>query len=196
MSPRGLHPAWAMARIQGLMPVIESNGVLDDDFGGGRSVLLRPGDHLFGRGDVRVSAVLGACVALVLWSPRFRLGAVCVCLRPDRGVHALGHDAADIETPGAYGAYGDEAEQWLQARLCQAGRGWGDFELSLVGGATGKDLVMGPRNIAWAQGLAARHSLPLSQQDVGGRVLRRLVFNLGDGSLTIAHGGRLGCMDL
>lgn len=168
---------------------LESSGVVSADPMGGRHVMLRPGDWLFGRGSLRVTAVLGASVALVMWIPRFRLGAVSCFAHPQRpgGVYGL---------EGSSGMYGEDAVRWLGERLDRTSCDWSDVTLSLAGGAQQQDGCAGERNVRWAQAWAADQAIEPVQQDVGGRVLRKLSFNLADGSLTIAHGGRLGAPEV
>lgn len=164
-------------------PGLVSTGLLDTDAFGAAGVFLRPGDWLFGRGAVRVSTLLGSCVALVLWSPRHRLGAVCHCVLPARPGPAHG---APLD-----GRFGEETGQWLDERLAEHGCAPGELRAMLAGGASGHDGSIGEGNIAWAQRWAAQRQVPVVQQDVGGHVVRRLTFNLSDGNLAIAHGGRL-----
>lgn len=167
---------------------LETTGVADLGRLGGDGLFLRPGDWAFGSGAVRLATLLGTGVALVLWAPAQRLGAVCHWLQPARPGGVLQPTRLD-------GRYGEDAGLWLERRLAGAGCRWADLQAALAGGAqaggSGDVLGAGAANIAWAQHWAARHGLPLVQQDVGGRVLRRLTFNLADGQLTVAHGGHL-----
>ncbi len=165
-------------------PTLETTGVTDTDALGSGGVFLRPGDWLFGSGAVRVSTLLGSCISLVLWSPRRRVGAICHCLLPLRPQGGAG-SALD-------GRYGTDAGLWMSRRLAAAGCHWSEMQASLAGGAGAGESEIGSANIAWAQRWAAERGLAFAQQDVGGRVVRRLTFNLADGTLTIAHGGRLG----
>ncbi len=171
-------------RRRSVLPTLETTGVADTDALGSGGVFLRPGDWLYGCGAVRVSTLLGSCISLVLWSPRRRVGAICHCLLPQRP-RAQPGSALD-------GRYGADAGQWMTQRLAAAGCHWSEMQASLAGGAGTGDTDIGAANIAWAQQWAAERGLAFAQQDVGGRVVRRLTFNLADGALTIAHGGRIG----
>lgn len=163
---------------------LQSTGVPETGHLGGDGLFLRPGDWAFGAGAVRVATLLGTGVALVLWAPGQRLGAVCHCIQPARPGGVLQPTRLD-------GRYGEDAGLWLERRLADAGCRWTDLQAALAGGAEAGAGGTGAANIAWAQQWAARHGLPLVQQDVGGRVVRRLTFNLADGQLTVAHGGHL-----
>lgn len=171
-------------RRTGMPPVLETTGIADADALGAGGVFLRPGDWLFGRGLLRATTLLGSCISIVLWAPRLRVGAMCHCLLPQRPGPARQH-VLD-------GRYGADAGAWIEQRVRANGLRWAELEASLAGGASAGDSGIGAANIRWAQGWAAERDLVFTQQDVGGRVVRRLSFNIADGALTIAHGGRLG----
>lgn len=168
---------------------LESSGVVSADPLGRRSVMLRPGDWLFGRGDLRVTAMLGASLALVMWIPRYRLGAVCCYAHPQRpgGVYGL---------EGGSGLYGEDAVRWLGERLLRSSCDWSDVSLSLVGAAHQQDGCAGERNLRWTLTWAASLQVEPQQQEVGGQDLRKLSFQLADGSLSVTHGGRLGSANM
>ncbi|MBI5924088.1 MAG: chemotaxis protein CheD [Aquabacterium sp.] len=168
---------------------LESSGLVSRHSAVERSVLLRPGDWLFGRGNLRVSAMLGASLALVMWVPRYRLGAVCCIAHPVRpaGVYGL---------EGPCGLYGEDAVRWLDERLQRTACDWSDVALSLIGGAHQQGGCAGQRNVSWVQAWSATQHLVPAFQDVGGSVLRKLNFNLTDGSVTVTHGGSLGSVDV
>lgn len=168
---------------------VESSGVVSADPLGRRSVMLRPGDWLFGRGDLRVTAMLGASVALVMWVPRYRLGAVCCYAHSQRPGGVYGLECGS-------GLYGEDAVRWLDERLQRSACDWSDATLSVVGGAHKQDGCAGARNLSWAQSWAHSQQIELVQQEVGGRDLRKLSFQLADGSLSITHGGRLGSAEM
>lgn len=167
-------------------PSLQTTGVADTDALGAGGAFLRPGDWLFGHGPVRVSTLLGSCISIVLWAPRLRVGAISHCLLPER--------PRQDRQAALDGRYGSDAGEWMERQLRACGCPWSEVEASLAGGAgagTGGSAI-GTANIRWAQQWAAERGLVFTQQDVGGRVVRRLTFNLADGSLTVAHGGRLG----
>lgn len=158
------------------------------DFGGARSVFLRPGDWLYGSLPLRAATLLGSCVAVMLWAPRQRVGAMCHCLLPAR----RSGDGAEPSAPD--GRYGDEAAAWIERQFADAGIGFADLEATIAGGAKATDTLaggIGDANLRWAQRWVAERGIALVQQDVGGRVVRRIGFNLADGSVTVAHGGVL-----
>nr|WP_315193227.1 chemotaxis protein CheD [uncultured Aquabacterium sp.] len=167
------------------LPVFDTNGMLESGSLSRPGVFLRPGDWFFGRGEHGVTTVLGSCVSVVMWSPRLKLGAMSHCLLPTRPDHPVG-------TPHGAGHYLDEALEWMTQRLLQQGCRPMEVDVTVAGGATAHDIAIGGANVAQALRLIAPTGMRLIQQDTGGRVVRRLTFNLSDGCLTISHGGRLG----
>lgn len=149
----------------------------------GPSVFVRPGDWVFAQGRHRLHTILGSSVSIVLWVPRLQLGGMCHYLLPERP-----------SPPGLGrldGRFGVEACAWLEARLRGTGMPWAGVEASVAGGSGRDSDGIGSANVAWAQEWAVARGLRFIQQDVGGRVVRRLSFNLADGALAIEHGGRL-----
>ena len=167
------------------MPVFDTNGMLESSSLSRPGVFLRPGDWFFGRGNHRVTTVLGSCVSAVMWSPRLQLGAISHCLLPARPDNPHG-------TRHSEGHYVDEAFRWMTQRLSEHGCRLMEVDVSLAGGASANDISIGGANVARAVALVEAAGMRLIQQDTGGRVVRRLTFNLTDGCLTISHGGRLG----
>lgn len=168
-------------------PRFETNGLPDGELLASAGIFLRPGDWFFGEGAQRVSTVLGSCVSLVAWAPRWRLGAMCHCLLPRRA-DSLPRRAPDAALDGRYG---DEAAEWMRQRFAKAGVPSEAVEVTLAGGACVNATSVGLSNVAWAQQWLQQQGWRVVQQDVGGRVVRRLVFQVADGSVRIAHGGLL-----
>ncbi|MBI5924085.1 MAG: hypothetical protein HY836_00630 [Aquabacterium sp.] len=175
LSPAGLDRA---------LPVLEGNGQIACNAIGATSVTLREGQWFFGRGDVHVSVLVGASVALVLWSPRQGWGGVC-CFAHAEPASGGSRQGLDMPRPA------QELTRQLEDRLARTGGHWSGIELSLAGGAHHHDSDVGMLNVAWSQQWAGSKGLVPRLQDVGGRVLRRLTFQLMDGTVRIAHGGRM-----
>lgn len=156
---------------------------------GAQGVFLRPGDWLFGGTPVRVTTLLGSCVAVVLWAPARRIGAMCHCMLPQRRLDDLAI-APD-------GRYGEEAAQWIEMHLARCGVGFAELEATLAGGASVHGCRgIGEANLRWAREWLGRRGIAVVQQDVGGRVVRRVSFNLADGGVTVAHGGRVPAQEI
>jgi chemotaxis protein CheD len=187
--PRRHNPSEPLAACLAPLPVFDTNGMLEVKSLSRPGVFLRPGDWFFGRGNHRVMTVLGSCLSAVMWSPRLRLGAMSHCLLPSRPDNPIG-------TQHSAGHYVDETLNWMSQRLSEQGCRMQEVDVVLAGGASANDIFsnfpIGGANVALAQRWVQSMGMRLIQQDTGGRVVRRLTFNLNDGSLTISHGGRLG----
>jgi len=165
--------------------VFNTNGMLEPSSLSRPGVFLRPGDWFFGRGDHRVTTLLGSCVSTVMWSPRLQLGAISHCLLPARPNNPAG-------TGHSEGHYIDETFDWMVRCMSEHGCRMTELDVALAGGASTNDITIGSANVAMAVRLVQDAGMRLVQQDTGGRVVRRLTFNLTDGCLSISHGGRLG----
>lgn len=136
-----------------------------------RDMAVGRDERVFGHARVKLSSVIGPCIAWIMWSPRMRFGGMAI----DTGRAA--HEA--------------EGARWLLDHFKSMGAQPSDVELTLVGGShPAAGGVETP--LTWAQQWAQSICIPIHQQDVGGRIVRRVTFNLSDGSITIAHGGRIG----
>ena len=165
--------------------MLQTTGMIDSIDLQHSRVFLRPGDWLVGRGLHEVSTLLGSCVSVVMWSPRLQMGGMCHCLLPRRPqfVNRL--------AIGRTGHYVDEALDWLGNSLAHSGVSLGELQISLAGGGSFADSGIGDANVRAAQDWFAHHGLQPLHCDTGGNLVRKLSWNLGNGALQIATGGRM-----
>ena len=138
------------------------------------SIYLKPGTLYFGEAPARVSTLLGSCVALTLYSPEHRAGAICHALLPcaERGRKSSGF------------RYVDTSIRWMVERFAQAGIGRLSLTAKLFGGSdilgapAGKRRIpsVGRQNIDAALAVLDEEGLMLSALDVGGCCGRKVVF--------------------
>ena len=147
------------------------------------SRFLNPGDWAVGgAGDV-FGTLLGSCVALVLWHPAMRIGAVCHYVLPRREGGATG--------PGCDGRYGNEAFDLMVDALADRFIPLAQCTAKLFGGAQvydappGIQIDIGARNIACARALVADAGLALTAEHVGGCGWRRLCFDVASGQVWV-----------
>ncbi len=152
----------------------------------GASVALQSGQWWMARGPHRVSVLTDTGVAVVWWSPGSQLGAVCHCTRPQRPAGELASSTALVD-----GHVVSEAMDAVMQGFVEQGCALEGLELTVVGGASAGTGTLGADNVAGVLSWMAEHGLHPRQMDVGGRVRRRLTVNLGDGSLSVAHGAWL-----
>lgn len=146
-------------------------------------VFLNPGEFHFGGGNTRISTLLGSCVSITLWHPRRHIGGMCHYMLTGRTRPA----GAPLD-----GRYADEAFALFLEHVAAAGTRPAEYQAKLFGGASmlndlaGRNIDIGRRNIALAQGLLAAHHIALMSEHVGGSGRRKLHFDLWTGDVWLA----------
>ncbi|HJV22566.1 MAG TPA: chemotaxis protein CheD [Holophagaceae bacterium] len=155
-----------------------------------RRIILRPGDVAFAEGATILQTLLGSCVAITFWDPRFKVGAMChymlpVCPPGRDPAHAGRYADAtlDLITEG-FKARGIRPEA-LHVRMF----GGGDMfkrTLSL------KKRLIGELNIEAGRYLLEELGYAILEEDLAGEVSRRVIFHLPTGTVEVERGGVLG----
>ncbi len=147
---------------------------------------LQPGEFQFSDDpDVRMRTLLGSCVAMTMWHPQRRFGAMCHYMLPTRGSR---------RTPELDGRFGDEAYLMFLKESVRVGTDPNDYEIKLFGGGdmfpavnkTGKSAI-GQQNVTAGLGILALHGQPVKASHVGGEGHRIVMFDLWDGSVWVKH---------
>lgn len=162
-------------------------------------VTLQPGQWWFGGTATRVRTVLGSCVAVTLWHPRWCVGGMCHYMLPDRGA-ADGATALDdrrINETGRDGRYGDEALAQLMREVERVGSAPGEYEAKLFGGGRmfhaaltergGGVLQVSGRNVQAGRELLLRHGFACKAEHVGGYGHREVLLDLPNGHVWVRH---------
>ena len=151
--------------------------------GSGIDIFLHPGEWYFGDRHTRIHTTLGSCIAVTVWHPSLRLGAMCHYMLPYGGP-----DAGSLSA-----RYGDAALQLLVDEMRQLGTRARDYEAKLFGGASMYDV--GPqgssiarRNIEAAEALMVKHGMSVVARNLGGTGYRQLVFQVADGDVWVRRG--------
>ena len=144
------------------------------------SRFLNPGDWAVGGAGEVFGTLLGSCVALVLWHPQMRVGAVCHYVLPNRDERLPGEDAD--------ARYGVDAFGLMEKALANRGIALAQCTAKLFGGARvydspGARVDVGARNIACARDFLLSRRLALAAENVGGLGWRRLCFDAGSGEV-------------
>ena len=141
---------------------------------------LNPGEWTVGGTGEVFGTLLGSCVALVLWHPMMRIGAICHYVLP----HREGGKAGEVD-----GRYGVEVLRMMARALAERGVALVQCTAKLFGGARvyeagGKPQGdVGARNIACAHEFIEASGLVLTAEHVGGQGWRRLCFDAGTGEV-------------
>lgn len=151
------------------------------------ALFLRPGQWWFGSaqdGIRSVSTVLGSCIAVTLWHPQLRLGAMCHFLLPRReGAH-----------PEFDARYGEEAIQLLIAAVKEVGTSPEQYEIGVFGGA---NMFAGDPSVAMDIGALNAHfaldalrdrELSPSRTELLGSAHRHISLYVADGSVAVRTG--------
>jgi len=146
-------------------------------------VALLPGEYFVGGAQHRIRTLLGSCVAMTLWHPQLRIGAMSHFLLPRR----------DPSRPGAPdGRYGEEVlalmlaqlrRRGVDARQCQAkvfGGGAMFPQIEPHGGAG-----IGHQNAQAALHMLERHDIDVVSQSVLGVGHRQIVFYVRSGDIWV-----------
>lgn len=146
---------------------------------------LLAGQLYFGREVQSVRTLLGSCVAVTLWHPQQRWGAMCHFLLPQR-------PAGQVGPPD--GRYGADALQWLVRAVERKGTAPSEYRACLYGGAdtmpdkAGVKLNIGERNIEMGWQLIEQYGFELFEVDVGDCVPRHVRLTLPTGEVAMRRG--------
>jgi chemotaxis receptor (MCP) glutamine deamidase CheD len=169
-----------------------SERVAAGDYCGGAEAetFLLPGQLFFGQAPARVGTLLGSCVSLVVWHPRWQLGGMCHFVLPRRS--GLPPDSPE-------GRYGSEALAWLAQRVNAASTQPCEYLAWLYGGAMFGEAAgsgtahvrrfeIGERNIEYARHECRSLGFNVLLEELGGTCYRRLLFDLSTGRIDLITG--------
>ena len=140
---------------------------------------VRPGEVVWSDHSIRISTVLGSCVAICVWNPQLQHGGLAHGMLPKR----FGPRAGRLD-----GRYMDEGFAILLKQMRRFAppsayqiKAFGGS--SLVSGTADSNLEIGLRNADRARELVAIEGLSLSASDMGGPRFRKLIFHLDTGEV-------------
>ncbi|MDO9067818.1 MAG: chemotaxis protein CheD [Deltaproteobacteria bacterium] len=142
------------------------------------NIYLKPGEVVVAREPVLVSTVLGSCVAVTMFSPTSRVGAICHAMLPDNT--GRGEDLRYVDTALRHifrkvAEYGDRNN--LVVKL------FGGARVLDVANSGASGLTVGEQNVARAIEILGSLGLAVSSADTGGIVGRKLYFCTRDGDV-------------
>lgn len=159
-------------------------------------VVLQPGDFHFGAAGTRVRTLLGSCVSITLWHPKFKIGGMCHFMLPQR--ENKRHGELD-------GKYADEAIEMFLREIKAHDTSPSDYEAKVFGGGnmfpklsspgicqpgSGPDEIKSCRNIsckniAMTHHLVKAHGFNLKREDLGGEKHRFIIFDIANGHVWV-----------
>lgn len=151
-------------------------------------VVIGIGEHaIAGADSLIVTHALGSCVAVCLWDPEARVGAMLHFLLPESRVNP---DRAKKQ-PGTFADTGiplliqEAIQRGLNKKRCRAHL----FGGAAVGAQGGLDV--GKRNALAARRLLWQHGIFIHAEALGGTDPRTVNFSVGDGTYQVSCGREL-----
>jgi chemotaxis protein CheD len=148
-------------------------------------IFLQPGEVYMGDRETRIRTLLGSCVAITWWHPKWQIGLMCHYLLPSRPrSKPRGDQALD-------GRYADEAFQLVRHYIQAAGTLPVDYEVKMFGGGQMLSHADKPmpavedRNIEYGKQWLAGHGFRLSREHLAGLGHRHIVFDLANGDVWV-----------
>lgn len=149
-----------------------------------RNIFLKPGDVVLAYEPTLISSVLGSCVAVTMFSPSRKIGAICHAMLPDSG----GRDN-DLR-------YVDSALLHIYRKIRESGAV--DLIVKLFGGAQVLDFnshdlgrkTVGEQNVLQAEKILESLGLDIAARDTGGVRGRKLFFCTRNGDVFLHRMGQ------
>ena len=143
---------------------------------------LKPGEMVVSCEPMLITTLLGSCVAVTMYHPRLRLGAICHALLPScrREEHCNRQDA---------GKYVQCAIALMLEQFNARGVLNGEIEAKLFGGsdmfdaAEGSHLSVGRQNLEMALSVLDQAAIRVLTRDLGGPRGRKIIFHTDTGEV-------------
>jgi chemotaxis protein CheD len=153
-------------------------------------VFLDPGEYFVGDASCKVRTLLGSCVAMVLWHPRMRYGAMSHFLLSSR-IESRNETRNDALTPPPLeGKYADEALELMVRELQQAKVPLHECVAKIFGGGNmfpdqkmADKLNVGQKNGETARRLLRDRGFRIVAEDLFGIGHRQVIFNVCNGDV-------------
>ncbi|TGL99623.1 chemotaxis protein CheD [Leptospira jelokensis] len=148
---------------------------------------LKPGEIFFGDHHHRVRTLLGSCVSIVLWHPKYHLGGMCHYLLPH---------PSDIKLEKTY-KYGEEAFEYFLKEIKKAHTKAEDYLAKIFGGSNmflneereilrnNATSLIGTRNAEFAKKILSSNKIKIISEDLGGNQSRKIYFSVWDGEVWV-----------
>jgi len=145
------------------------------------TVYLHPGQSLVSQTPRQISTIVGSCVAVLLWSSRFRIGGATHYLLPEW--NREGEPTA---------RYGNVALENLLQEMLHLGASIFDMRAYIYGGASVLGALqslsgnLGTRNVEVALEWLRNHpQITLADRNTGGKKGRKICFDTFEGTATL-----------
>lgn len=154
----------------------------------GRHHFLTPGQLIISSKEMPVMTILGSCVAITVYSPENRTGAIFHAMLPEHRSKASVISNSPPVSPDS--DYVDYSFYYIREKFRQKGIDFKTAKFMLFGGgdviqsmSSGTRASVGFQNIRMAKKLIESEGISLHGEDVGGSKGRKLIF--------IPHSGKV-----
>jgi chemotaxis protein CheD len=151
-------------------------------------VYLEPGEICLAEEPTQISTVLGSCLAVTMWIPRLKFGAICHAFLPRCQTWESCHGPCRERFKYVYCTI-----PWMVEELRRLGGRRLEIEVKLFGGSDrflfaeeeGSGWQAGRENAATALSLLKKEGLSVAVQDLGGAGGRKIIFDTGTGEVLL-----------
>jgi chemotaxis protein CheD len=151
-------------------------------------IYLEPGEAYFAESPTSIVTILGSCLAVSMWLPRLRVGAICHAFLPK----CLTWNKCQSHCQERF-KYVHCTIPWMVEQLSLPGVRRSEIETKLFGGGdlfvpsmiSGNNLSVGKQNTVMALEMFKKEGLIVASQDLGGTMGRKIIFNTGTGEVLL-----------
>lgn len=151
-----------------------------------RKIVLHPGDFYFTQEKVVMETLLGSCIAIVIWHPKYKFGGMCHFVLPKH---------SSVKGTSLNGRFAEDAFEMFRLAIAQHHTSTKDYEVSVFGGsvmnpaAYKKENSIGEINSLITEELIKSKKINIKKHDLRGGRARRLSFDTDTGAITTKYIG-------
>ena len=149
-----------------------------------KKIVLHPGDFYFTHEKVMLDTLLGSCIAIVIWHPKYKFGGMCHFVLPK---------CSKIKSSLLNGRFAEDAFEMLRLAIARHHTFTKDYEVSVFGGSLmnpdvyNKENCIGEINSLFTEKLMKNYSFNIKKQDLRGASARKLSFDTNTGDITTKY---------
>lgn len=158
----------------------------------GRNYFLHPGQIIVTSDESPIMTILGSCVAMTVYSPDKKIGAIFHALLPEHLEKTRKISNSPPVSPDP--DYVDYSFYYIKNRLGELGVDMSSTRLMIFGGgdvlqslSTGKSASVGKKNIEMIRSIIVRERLKIAAEDTGGNRARKIIFHPGSGKTSVEY---------
>ena len=157
-----------------------------------KKIFLHPGEFSFTEKDVHIHTLLGSCISITLWHPRFHIGGMCHFTLPT-------YCGVQVSNRKLSGRYADDVMQMFAQEAERRNTKLSEYEAKVFGGGNmirseGENIddTIGAKNSSAAMRLLMQKNIDILVMHVGEFGHRRIAFDVTTGDVGVRHIGKNG----